>query len=98
MGREQERKEMTGSWRKAERGLELVKIRIKEGGIENKSDMTELHKRQGLDKRENSAGRGGDDAQHVEDRKRSRENMSARGLARDLDHQRFFQLVLWCIA
>lgn len=48
VGREREGEEMTGSWRKAERGLELVKVRVKEGGIENKSDMSELHRRRGL--------------------------------------------------
>lgn len=78
--------------------MELVKVIIKDGGIENKSVRSELQKR-GLNKIERNRADRREDAQHVEYRKRSRENMSARGLARDLDNQRFFPtgVVVYCV-
>lgn len=60
--------------------------------------------KRGLSKiKRNRAGRDGDDAQYVEDRKKgsdreSRENMRTRGPARDLDNQQLFPtgVVVYC--
>lgn len=84
---------------KAERDLDLVKTKCRK--VDKK---IERWKGERLSKmKRNRADRGGDDTQHVEDRKKgrtteSRENMRTRGPARDLNNQQFFPLVFWYIA